>query len=127
MDLNFVFSWLQQVERGTNGGVTKEGVIAAMAAGYGIGITFAFAGLLTANCTVDVGLKQIWVVPFCIGAGLCGSLIRSLLGAAFQFSGFCRVSERVSISSRILSKLHQFVTLFFYIHLSFEINACLLN
>lgn len=100
MDLNFVFSWLQQVERGTNGGVTKEGVIAAMAAGYGIGITFAFAGLLTAKCTVDVGLKQIWVVPFCIGAGLCGSLTRSLLGAAFQFSGFCRVSERVSVSSR---------------------------
>lgn len=94
-DRPILITTLKQVERGTNGGVTKEGVIAAMAAGYGIGITFAFAGLLTAKCTVDVGLKQIWVVPFCIGAGLCGSLTRSLLGAAFQFSGFCRVSERV--------------------------------
>ncbi|GER57030.1 transmembrane protein [Striga asiatica] len=79
------------VRRGTNGGVTKAGLLAATAGGSVIGLTFVVLGLLTTNCTSYVALKQLLVIPISALAGLCGSVIDSLLGATLQYSGICTV------------------------------------
>lgn len=83
------------VRRGTNGGVTKAGLLAAAAGGSVIGLAFVLVGFLTAKCTSDVALKQLMVIPLSSLSGLCGSVIDSLLGATLQFSGFCSVRNKV--------------------------------
>ncbi|KAJ0266425.1 hypothetical protein HA466_0004380 [Hirschfeldia incana] len=86
---------LKPVKKGTNGGVTKAGLLAAVAAGATVGVTFLVFGMFTVRCASDVALKQLLVIPVSAVAGLCGSLIDSVLGATIQFSGFCSVRNKV--------------------------------
>ncbi|OMO57993.1 hypothetical protein COLO4_34948 [Corchorus olitorius] len=83
------------VRRGTNGGVTKTGLLAALAAGSVIGLTFVLVGFFTTRCSSGVAMKQLLVIPLSAVAGLLGSIIDSLLGATLQFSGFCTVRNKV--------------------------------
>ncbi|KAL8524064.1 hypothetical protein ACS0TY_013872 [Phlomoides rotata] len=83
------------VRRGTNGGVTMAGLLAAAAGGSVLGLTFVIFGFISTTCTFDIALKQLLIIPVSALAGLCGSVIDSLLGATLQYSGFCSVRNKV--------------------------------
>ncbi|KAL8514688.1 hypothetical protein ACS0TY_013687 [Phlomoides rotata] len=86
---------LKPVRRGTNGGVTMAGLLAAAAGGSVLGLTFVIFGFISTTCTFDIALKQLLIIPVSALAGLCGSVIDSLLGATLQYSGFCSVRNKV--------------------------------
>ncbi|KAK2357740.1 protein PGR [Trifolium repens] len=85
----------KHVRKGTNGGVTKTGLLAAAAGGSVIGLSYVLLELLTIRCGSDRVAKQLLVIPVATVAGLGGSIIDSLLGATVQFSGFCSIRQKV--------------------------------
>ena len=119
----------QPVRRGTNGGVTKVGLLAAAAAGSVIGLSFVLMGFLTTRCEFDIALKQLLVIPISTLAGLCGSVIDSLLGATLQFSGFCTVRNKVSLDAFVvvlpsnIGIMQSFLSLSFVRDLILEISC----
>ncbi|KAI5425568.1 hypothetical protein KIW84_031393 [Lathyrus oleraceus] len=85
----------QPVRKGTNGGVTKAGLLAAAAGGSVIGLSYVLLEFSTIKCGSDRVLKQLLVIPIATTAGLGGSIIDSLLGATLQFSGFCSIRQKL--------------------------------
>ncbi|KAJ7515014.1 hypothetical protein O6H91_23G068500 [Diphasiastrum complanatum] len=86
---------LQVVPRGTNGGVSLLGLLAAASGGAFIGLTFFLMGMLTAECESQIRSEQWKAVPLGGIAGLLGSLMDSLLGATAQYSGHCVVRKKI--------------------------------
>lgn len=90
-----IITTFKRVRKGTNGGVTIDGLLAAAAAGFSIGLAFVLIGFFTTQCAPDVFWNQLLAIPLATSAGLCGSLIDSFLGATVQYSGFCSVRKKV--------------------------------
>ncbi|ONM29541.1 Protein PGR [Zea mays] len=90
-----IITTFKRVRKGTNGGVTIDGLLAAAAAGFSIGLAFVLIGFFTTQCAPDVFWNQLLAIPLATAAGLCGSLIDSFLGATVQYSGFCSVRKKV--------------------------------
>ncbi|CAL5201521.1 unnamed protein product [Lathyrus oleraceus] len=85
----------QPARKGTNGGVTKVGLLAAAVGGSVIGLSYVLLEFSTIKCGCDRVLKQLLVIPIATTAGLGGSIIDSLLGETLQFSGFCSIRQKV--------------------------------
>ncbi|KAG0487481.1 hypothetical protein HPP92_009576 [Vanilla planifolia] len=85
----------KKVRKGTNGAVSFIGLVAAAAGGFVIGLTFVMVSWITVSCPIDVAWRQFLVLPIATLAGLCGSLIDSLLGSTLQFSGYCTLRKKV--------------------------------
>ncbi|ONK59439.1 uncharacterized protein A4U43_C08F6440 [Asparagus officinalis] len=85
----------KKVRKGTNGAVSNEGLLAAAAAGFVVGLAYVAVGLVSAECASDASWRQLLVIPLATASGLLGSLIDSLLGATVQYSGYCNVRRKV--------------------------------
>jgi len=87
---------LGKVPAGTNGGVTALGLVASTLGGLTVGVVYL---------VVDAGIRaafgpgaaapQYPVIVLATVAGLAGSLLDSLLGANWQYSGWSQTRKRV--------------------------------
>ena len=78
---------LKKVPRGTNGGVTLFGFLAAGLGGFFIGVVTCFGNFSK--------FEKIEIIFLGVLAGLTGSIIDSLLGALLEFSGVDNTSGKV--------------------------------
>lgn len=79
---------LRKVPRGTNGGVSPWGLFVSLLGGIFIGAFYYLSTLFFVDSeTLENASVQYPVVVFGGVAGLFGSVVDSLLGAVFQFSG----------------------------------------
>jgi uncharacterized protein (TIGR00297 family) len=87
-----ITTWCK-VPRGTSGGVTRDGSLAALAGGLGIGlcaILFLKAEQLALGQVIPV--ERLWpILPIGGISGLAGALVDSLLGARAQGIYYCDV------------------------------------
>lgn len=85
------------VPKGTNGGVTIAGLFASVLGGLLIGagawITQAFS---SSPPSTHWHSPQWPILFFCLYAGLLGSLVDSLLGATFQYTGYDHFRKRIT-------------------------------
>ncbi|XP_070211275.1 transmembrane protein 19-like isoform X2 [Littorina saxatilis] len=84
------------VPRGTNGGVSLAGTIASGIGGLLVGVAY----YLVLRVMVDIvpvhkNPPQWPVMAVGLVAGMVGSVIDSLLGALFQFSGYSKKEEKI--------------------------------
>lgn len=80
---------LEAVRRGTNGGVSLVGTLASGAGGMVVGVAYYLMLLVMAEDLPLLENPPQWpVVLVAALAGILGSMIDSLLGATFQYSGY---------------------------------------
>ncbi|XP_065684567.1 transmembrane protein 19 isoform X2 [Hydra vulgaris] len=91
-----ITSW-KTVPVGTNGGVTLLGLISSSLGGLAIGITFIASNYLFVFPNIGENtLPSQWpILLVTIYAGLVGSILDSLIGAVYQYSGYCILSKKV--------------------------------
>ncbi|PRW20879.1 Transmembrane 19 [Chlorella sorokiniana] len=85
------------VRKGTNGGVTLLGFGAALAGGLFMGLVFWLASLISPLGGAPAAALRRWQpVALGLAGGFVGSLIDSLLGATIQFTGYNRVTGKIT-------------------------------
>lgn len=87
---------MRKVPKGTNGGVSVVGLICSALGGGLIGVAFYCCMLLSISYHALQGSYPQWpVIVIGAVAGFVGSLIDSVLGATFQYSGLDESSGRI--------------------------------
>ena len=91
----------RQVPRGTNGGVSLVGILASFLGGIVVGFAYWLPIVFGSDQTEKSVPAQYLVILLGGISGLLGSLIDSILGAVFQYSGWhedmkCVVEQRGS-------------------------------
>lgn len=87
---------LLRVPPGTNGGVTTLGLIFSALGGLICGLTYFLFTILTVNQELlSRSPSQLPLILIGAISGLLGSLIDSLVGAIFQFSGYDKESGKI--------------------------------
>lgn len=93
------------VPKGTNGGITIVGLLAAALGGLLIGVGAWISQIFTSSLSssnYQTAHPSDWHSPqwplllFCLYAGLLGSLIDSLLGATCQYTGYDHFRKRIT-------------------------------
>merc|ERR1719517_313835 len=84
----FLITTFQSVPRGTNGGVTPEGLLTSFFGGLVIGVAY-YVGIILSASKADLSLapNQASIILVAGMGGLFGSILDSILGASLQFSG----------------------------------------
>lgn len=103
---------MKPVPRGTNGGVTFIGVIAAGFGGLMIGF-FSWISQLTvpaSNLNNNYHSPQWPILLFCLYGGLIGSLVDSILGATCQYTGYDHLRHRIVETKEELNTYVEHIT-----------------
>ena len=85
----YLLTTWKKVPKGTNGGISIEGLICSFLGGTFVG-TFYFLALCLVCSSTTLPNNQVRIILLGGLSGLAGSLIDSFLGATFQYSGFSR-------------------------------------
>ncbi|ESO82468.1 hypothetical protein LOTGIDRAFT_134535, partial [Lottia gigantea] len=87
---------LRRVPIGTNGGVSLAGTVCSLLGGFIVGVAYYFTLILTVSDLTLLDSPPQWpiILMGTIGGGL-GSLIDSILGSTFQYSGRSRKLKMV--------------------------------
>ena len=85
----YLLTTWKKVPKGTNGGISIEGLICSFLGGTFVG-TFYFLALCLVCSSNTLPDNQVRIILLGGLSGLAGSLIDSFLGATFQYSGFSR-------------------------------------
>ena len=84
------------VPRGTNGGVSFVGIFASALGGLFVGVVYCVMQLLLLSNEGSTYLSIVVILSTL--AGLFGSLVDSLLGATFQYSGYNTKTGKITHS-----------------------------
>ena len=89
--------YLNVLISGTNGGISPVGTLASAVGGLLVGIAYFIPLLmLTSTEMLRAAPPQWLIIPTAMLAGLLGSMIDSVLGAWFQYSGmYCAHSHEL--------------------------------
>eukprot|EP00111_Clytia_hemisphaerica_P016673 TCONS_00049430-protein len=94
MKPRLITTW-KKVPVGTNGGITLVGLCASAFGGLILGFAFLLSlKLFVGSDTFDME-TQYHALRLTFYAGLFGSIVDSLLGAFFQYSGYCSLRKKV--------------------------------
>lgn len=105
----WLITTLRRVPKGTNGGVSWEGLLVSFLGGLAVGLSYYFTVLYTVDIKQFANSPPQWPIIIYGGlAGLFGSLADSFLGAIFQYSGIDeegRIVDYINDSVRHISGL----------------------
>lgn len=92
------------VPRGTNGAVSLTGLLASVAAGLLISLTYGIFDVLFCH-SIDRMIRIAFVSLIAVSSSLGGSLIDSLLGATLQLSGVTKDAKITDDASECVSTI----------------------
>jgi len=96
-NMPLLITTFQRVPVGTNGGVSLVGLVASAFGGLVIGISVLLTDMFIFEPPIFITeFPHQWpIILVALFGGLVGSLVDSLLGAIFQYSGYCALRKKI--------------------------------